>query len=178
MGLRRLDFPTSSPTKHPSPGSPAWIELLMSLESRYWLTKELFRPMQLRDKNTYSIKGCVNKGTLQRGQTKAHPAPIQGFLGLRSSARSEGLHGRPWGGCDEWSRLWVSSQVRTEGVARMALRGQQELKPFQCPELSGDHGWSASQGGGSGEEKSLAGLCCASFFTHFCYHPSLFSHFC
>lgn len=38
-----------------------WKEVLMSLERQYWLTKGQQRPMQLRDKKTYSVKDCVNK---------------------------------------------------------------------------------------------------------------------
>lgn len=61
-------------------------------------------------------------------------------VGLGSSPKTEGLGGRPGGGGeDERGSVWVSRGIRTEGVARLSLRGRQELCPL-CPELSGDHG--------------------------------------
>lgn len=60
------------------------------------MTKGQQRPMQLSGKKTYSVKDCVNKGTLQQGQTKASSGPFRSSLFLR------------WfGGVLQGLRVWV-----------------------------------------------------------------------
>lgn len=90
--------------------------------------------MQLSNKKTYSSKDCVNKGTLQHGKTKASSGSIQELLvtalvwGLL-----QGL--RVWvGGLGEVANMRKTvrgcpetEKNPTEGVARLALRGRQEL---------------------------------------------------
>ena len=162
-------FPPTLPRNSRHLERLCWIEWLMSLERWYWLTKGQQRPMQLSDKKTYSVKDCVNKGTLQhrpdKGQSRALSGAPLFAVGLGSSLRTEGLGGRPWGGGGGgggWRRrraseaVWVSAGIRTQGVARLCLRGRWELTPLpMCPGLTGDHGWSASQGGGCWEEGAL-----------------------
>lgn len=130
-------FPPALPRNTHHLERPCWIELLMSLERWYWLTKGQQRPMQLRDKKTYSVKDCVNKGTLQY---RARQRPVQGpfrsplfTISLGSSPRTDNLGGRPGGGGkEERGSVWVSRRIRTEGVARLSLRGRRELTVTHC----------------------------------------------
>lgn len=51
-------------------------------------------------------------------------------IGLGSSPRIEGLGGRPGGGGkEERGSVWVSRGIRTQGVARLSVRGRKELSP-------------------------------------------------